>query len=106
MESIDSDEVVALPVAKLADGPTHTNPDHANCAYYLHLFRSDWDGASKSEYATLICRHNSPATGGFYSEDYVKAIKAAAHQVLAAVDRYPGIKAQKKWVETLRELTK
>lgn len=73
MDAIRSTAVV--PPAKLTQAPPvmHTSADHKNCAYY---------GDSQK----LYCVHGDPATGAFYSEDYIRDLRILSQGLVTSLE--------------------
>ena len=73
VDAIRSTAVV--PPAKLTQAPPvmHTSADHKNCAYY---------GDSQK----LYCVHGDPATGAFYSEDYIRDLRILSQGLVTSLE--------------------
>lgn len=72
VQPIESEERLGSAEVGAPTAPKHTAEGHESCAYYPGF--------------KPTCTHDEMANGAFYSEDYVREIKQAAHQVLGLLD--------------------
>lgn len=83
MESIKSKEHVSRPTAQQAERPEHVPPEHMLCAFYPAELHPDNDAAEGGfKLGPMVCPHGYEATGAFYSEDYIWALRTQMHHLI------------------------
>lgn len=83
VEPIRSNEVFGSASLTPLTAPTHVNPDHITCAYYV----------STQEIAPTIsvrefmeCPHGFSGGGAWYNEDYIRQLNELSHKIIENFD--------------------
>lgn len=121
VEPINSGELFGNASMQQGEPPRHVPVEHERCAFYVNADYDTGDDGDFECFGVMWHQHDgevlpftlgklgSGSPGAWYSEDYVRQLKEAAHKVIADWDDTMDVGSSTQTgllIEALREITK